>query len=385
MIPELYLAWRYLFRGGARHISFIGVVSCVGIALGVATLIVVISVMNGFDRDLTDRLMRFNHHLIIESADNEDLYKINDLIKDWEEVENASLFLQTQVFGKFDNLVSPLVVKGIDFDNYKENQEFYRYVTKDNGGEGFFVGEGLRRRFFIANDLEFYPLKKQLKLDKARVRGFFKVGIYDIDNNYIVTDLQKAKELSPNYLIFLGVRAKDESLVRALKEKILGKFKQGVFISTWIESNQVLFSALELEKLTMFIILSLIILVAAFNIFATLTVKVVEKTKDIGILKSLGFSNKRVSAIFSIQGLLLGLIGTLGGSLLGLGLCFALERFPFVKLPAEIYYIEYLPIAINYLDILLIVFVGIFLSYIFSLLPAIRAARLSPSEALRYE
>lgn len=385
MKSELYLAWRYLFRGKTRHISFIAMVSCMGIALGVATLIVVISVMNGFDRDLTERLMRFSHHLVIESSDNEKLNQIKNTLDTWEEVENASLFLQTQVFGKFDDLVFPLIVKGIDFTNQPQSQEFYQYVTKDKRGEGVFVGEGLRKRFFISEELEFYPLKKQLKLQKSRVRGFFKVGVYDIDNNYLIVSLDEAKELSPNYLLFLGVKIKEPFRASDIKRKIIDKLGPAVFATTWIESNQLLFSALELEKLTMFIILSLIILVAAFNIFATLTVKVVEKTKDIGILKSLGFSNKRILAIFSLQGLLLGIVGTLSGSLLGLGLCLALKNYHFIKLPAEIYYIEYLPVAINYPDMLLIIFIGIFLSYLFSLMPALRAAKLSPSESLRYE
>ena len=385
MIPELFLAWRYLVRGKTRHISFIGIVSCLGIGLGVATLIVVISVMNGFDRDLMDRLMRFNQHLTIECIDQEQLTEVEKEIETWEGIESASISLQTQVFAKFDNLVMPLAVKGVDFQDKEEKEILYKYITRETGPEGFFVGEGLRRRFFILDKIEFYPLKKKLRLEEANVRGSFKVGLYDIDNNYLITDLERAKTLSANYLLFLGARVNDPYQAGEIKKKILAKFDQGVFISTWMESNQVFFSALQLEKLVMFIILSLIILVAAFNIFATLTVGVVEKTKDIGILKSLGFTRKRIARIFSLQGLILGFIGTLSGTALGLGLCFALEKFPFIKLPQEIYYIEYLPIAINFNDIFLITLVGIVLSFIFSLLPAIKAARLQPCEALRYE
>lgn len=385
MIPELFLARRYLFRGKARHISFIGIVSCLGIALGVATLIVVISVMNGFDRDLTDRLMRFNQHLTIECLDQEQLPEIEKELETWEDVETASISLQTQVFAKFNDLVLPLAVKGVDFQDKEESRMLYQYIIRETASEGFFVGEGLRRRFFILDRIEFYPLKKKLQLQEGVVRGSFKVGLYDIDNNYLITDLERAKSLSSNYLLFLGVRISDPYKVFQIKKRILAEFDQDVFVSTWIESNQVFFSALQLEKLVMFIILSLIILVAAFNIFATLTVGVVEKTKDIGILKSLGFTRKRISRIFSLQGLLLGFIGTLSGAVLGLGLCIVLEKFPFIKLPQEIYYIEYLPMAINYRDIGLIVLVGIALSFIFSLLPAMRAARLQPSEALRYE
>lgn len=384
MIPELFLARRYLFRGKSRHISFIGVVSCLGIALGVATLIIVISVMNGFDRDLMDRLMRFNQHLRVECLDNEQLSRIEEEVETWEGVEAASISLQTQVFAKFDKLLLPLVVKGIDFNDKEESQIIYQYITKETASEGFFIGEGLKRRFFILDEIEFYPLKKKLQLQKGVIRGTFKVGLYDIDNNYLITDLERAKSLSSNYVLFLGVRVSDPYKAAKIKKKILAKFDQDVFVSTWMESNQVIFAALKLEKVVMFIILSLIILVAAFNIFATLTVGVVEKTKDIGILKSLGFTRKRISRIFSLQGLLLGFVGTLSGAVLGLGLCMGLERFPFIKLPQEIYYIEYLPMAINYRDIGLIVLVGIVLSFIFSLLPAMRAARLQPSEALRY-
>jgi len=385
MIPELFLARRYLFRGKARHISFIGIVSCLGIALGVATLIVVISVMNGFDRDLMDRLMRFNQHLTIECLDQEQLPEIEKELETWEDVETASISLQTQVFAKFDNLIFPLAVKGVDFQDKEESRMLYQYITRETASEGFFVGEGLRRRFFILDRIEFYPLKKKLQLQEGVVRGAFKVGLYDIDNNYLITDLENAKSLSSNYLLFLGVRISDPYKASRIKKKILAEFDQDVFVSTWMESNQVFFSALQLEKLVMFIILSLIILVAAFNIFATLTVGVVEKTKDIGILKSLGFTRKRISRIFSLQGLLMGFIGTLSGTVLGLGLCIALKKFPFIKLPQEIYYIEYLPMAINYRDIGLIVLVGIASSFIFSLFPAMRAARLQPSEALRYE
>ncbi|MCK4912861.1 MAG: ABC transporter permease [Candidatus Omnitrophica bacterium] len=385
MIPELFLAWRYLFRGKTRHISFIGIVSCLGIALGVATLIVVISVMNGFDRDLMDRLMRFNQHLTIECVDQEQLAEVEGEIETWEGIETASVSLQTQVFAKFDNLVMPLAVKGVDFQDKEEREALYKYITRETASEGFFVGEGLRRRFFILDAIEFYPLKKKLRLEEATVRGSFKVGLYDIDNNFLITDLERAKSLSDNYLLFLGVRVSDPYKAKEVKNKILAKFDQGVFVSTWMESNQVFFAALQLEKVVMFIILSLIILVAAFNIFATLTVGVTEKTKDIGVLKSLGFTRKRIARIFSLQGLLLGFIGTLSGTALGLGLCIVLEKFPFIKLPQEIYYIEYLPMAIKLQDIGLIILVGIVLSFIFSLLPAMKAAKLQPSEALRYE
>ena len=385
MKTELYIARRYLFRGRAKHISFIGIASCFGIALGVATLIIVISVMNGFDKELMDSLMRFSYHLTVECIDSDKLDQIEKLVKSWEETKSASIFLQTQVFAKFDNFIIPLAVKGIDFSDTEEKKTLFKYVTEEKKSEGFFLGEGLRERYLIGSELEFYPLERKLNLQKEYIRGFFKVGRYDIDNNYIITDLEKAKRLSPNYVLSLGIRIKNPFMAGELKRRIVDKMGDGVLAVTWVEANQVLFSALKLEKITMFIILSLIILVACFCIFATLTVKVVEKTKDVGVLKSIGFRRGQILSIFSLQGLLLGFIGSFCGTILGMALCLALKKYPFIKLPEEIYYIEYLPVAINYRDIILIISVGILLSYVFSLFPALKAAKLSPSEALRYE
>jgi lipoprotein-releasing system permease protein len=156
-------------------------------------------------------------------------------------------------------------------------------------------------------------------------------------------------------------------------------------VITWIESNYSLFSALKLEKITMFIILSLIILVASFNIFSTLTVKVVEKIKDIGILKALGFNNRSILFIFSMQGLILGFIGVFFGSFLGISLCVLLKKYPFIKLPQQVYYLEYLPVAIEIKDITLIICVGLFLSLFFSVLASLKTTKYSICEALRYE
>ena len=382
-MTELYLARRYLFRGKARHLSFIGFISCIGVALGVGTLIVVISVMNGFDQDLMDRLLKFNYHIRVESIHPENLPEIQEQIQKWDEVESASLFVQTQIFARFDDFIQPLVVRGMELGTEKDF--FSKHITRKRATEGFYLGEGIRKRFVVRDELEFYPLEKKLKIRSGPVAGFFEVGLYDIDNNYVVTDLETAKSLSPNYLYFLGARLKDPFNASQIKRKIRGGFPKGVFSSTWMESNRILFSALQLEKIAMFIILSLIIVVASFSIFATLTVKVVEKTKDIGILKSLGFTNKQIWTVFSLQGFILGLIGVASGCALGLGLCAILERFPFIRLPAEIYAIEYLPVAINLRDIGLVALLGLALAFISSLLPAMRAARLTPCEALRYE
>ena len=384
---ELYLARKYLFRGKAKHISFIGVMACLGVVLGVATVIVAVSIVNGVDGGLMERIMRFKYHVIVESMQDEPLYRAKEIIEQWPEIEIASVSLQTQVFAKFNETIVPLVVKGIDFSDHKEQEFFNQYVKADTGGDGFFVGEALKERFFLHLDeaIEFYPLQKRLRLEEGSIRGFFKVGLYDMDNYYLIADLEKVKELSPHYQVFLGLRINEPFSADKIKKKVMQNFPAGLFVHTWTESNHALFATLKLEKLAMFIILGLIVLVASFNIFSTLTVKVVEKTKDIGILKSLGFTKNKILNIFALQGIIMGFIGVLGGWGLGIGVCFILKEYPFIRVPAEIFLTEYLPVAVDYSDVLVIGLLALIISFISSIFPALRAARLPAAEALRYE
>jgi len=384
MKSELFLARRYLFRGKAKHLSFIGVISCLGLILGVFSLIVAFAIVNGVDGGLLRRIMEFRDHITVEGLDRAKLQEVKNEISTWEEVEIAYLWLQTQVFAKFEE-IAPLVVRGIDFSDPAAKKFFYQYVKDDFGGEGFFIGEGAWRRFMVGENIEFYPLEKKLRLKEERVKGIFRTGIYDIDNYFIFYDLEEAMNLSPNYILLLGARIKDPFSAAQVKDKIRRKFPEGIFVSTWIETNQAIFSTLKLERLALFIILSLIIIVASFNIFAILTIKVVEKTKDIGILRSVGFTARNILSIFTLQGLILGIIGVLGGSLLGVGACYLLMEYPIIRVPQEIFGAEYLPIAIDYQDVGLISLAGIIIAFLSSLIPAYRASRLIPSEALRYE
>ncbi|MBU1122804.1 MAG: ABC transporter permease [Candidatus Omnitrophota bacterium] len=386
MKTEFYLALRYLFRGKAKHVSFIGVMSCLGVVLGVATVLVALSIVNGIDGGLMERIMKFKDHIIIESLDDDvQLPQIKDAINGWEEVEYAAITLNTQVFAKFKNTVVPLVVKGVDFNDSSGKKLFFPYIKEEFGDEGFFVGEGIMKRFFLSDSIEFYPLNKKLHLEEEKIRGTFSVGLYDVDNYYLVTDLERAKSFSPNYILTLGLKLKEPFAADKVKAKISQKFGGDIFVNTWIDTNQALFATLKLEKIAMFIILSLIVIIASFNIFATLTVKVVEKTKEIGILKSLGFTNRKILSIFTIQGVFIGVIGTFGGWALGLAICFMLKTYPFIQLPEEIFFTRFLPISVQVGDMVVIAIVSIIISFVSSLFPAIRAARLEICEALRYE
>ncbi len=384
MITEIFLAWRYIFRGKTRHISFIGVVSCLGVALGVAALIIAFAVVNGTDGELLRRIMKFKDHLTVDSWQEERLPLIKEELNSWDEVELAYFNLQTQVFAKFEDRIAPFVVKGIDFSDREVYEFFSQYITADLKEEGFFVGDGIRRRFSLSEKLEFYPLKRRLRLQKRPVRGFFKVGLYEVDNYYLIDDLESVKSFSPNYSLVLGVMLTDPYAADKVKEKV-SKYFPGSFVNTWIQTNQAIFSTIKLERIAMFIILSLIIIVACFNIFSTLTVKVVEKTKDIGILKTIGFTRRKIISVFALQGLIIGLIGVVLGSALGIGVCLLMIKYPFIRVPVEFFGTEYLPIAINPADVFMVVVAGIIIAFVSSLVPAYRAGSFEPAEALRYE
>jgi len=384
MRVEAFLSWRYLFRGKAHHIPFINVVACIGVIVGVATLVIVMSVMNGFDRDLADKLLSFNHHLIIESLNPETLYRVKDKIKKMPGVKNVSLYAQTQVFCQFDDLITPVMVRGIDFQDKEERKLFYQFVREERKSQGFFAGEGLYRRFFFKDNISFYPLDKKPKLKEVPLRGTFKIGLYDLDNSYLIGSIEEVLNLSGNYALFLGVRTDRPFAVNSLKQKIETRYP-ALMVNSWIDINRVLFSALKLEKITMFFILSLIILVATFSIFSILMVKVVEKTKETGILRAVGFTARQVLSVFTFQGLLLSLIGIVLGLAAGTGVCYLLDTYQFIPIPEEIYYLDRLPVYIEKTDLYAVSGISLVLAFVASVVPALRAFRLSICEALRYE
>jgi lipoprotein-releasing system permease protein len=384
MLTEIFLAFRYLFRGRARHLSFIGLMSGVGVVLGVATVIVAVSIVNGIDGSLIERIMKFKYHIVLDSEDEEKLFDLQKEMEEKEEVKEASLSARTQVFAKVDDTIIPLVVRGFDLDKLSREHFFSKYIKQEFRDSGFFVGKGLQRRFYLDDLIEFYPLKKKLSLEKEKIRGYFETGLYDVDNYYLIADLERVKDLSPNYHIFLGLRITEPFAADKLAKEISESNPQ-IIVSAWTSTNQELFATLRLEKIALFIILTLIIIIASFNIFATITVKVVEKTKDIGVLKSIGFTSRRILSIFTLQGLILGIIGSSVGIGLGLGICHILEKYPIIKLPQEVFFTEYLPVTVNSGEVVIIGLLAAAISFLSSIWPALRACRLCPTEALRYE
>lgn len=396
MRTELFISGRYLFtRRKEKFLWLISAISILGVAIGVAALIVVIAVMSGFDKDLRDKIVGNYAHITITGYKGIDVDEYDHLInkiKDHPRVKNFSPYIQGQVLIKQENRFFAVGLKGIEPDREAGVTKLKQYINqgsldalKENsvivGKElAFYLGTGLNSTLNI-----YSPLGKPHSL---KVIGIFNSGMYDYDMNLVFTHLKTAQEILGlnNQVSAVAVKLDNLYLADKVRDELVGILGFDYILKTWVEANQSFFAALKLEKLTMFIILTLIVLVASFNIASTLIVMVVEKTKDIGILKAIGMTSKQIRKIFTFEGLLIGILGTLFGVLGGIGLCAALKKYQFIKLPQDIYYIDRLPVSLElWPDMVLIVLAAVVIALISTLYPAGKAASLKPVEALRYE
>jgi len=396
MRAELFISWRYLVtKRKEKFIRLIGVISVSGIAIGVAALIVVIGVMTGFDKDLRDKIIGNYSHITITSFKGIDALEYPNLakkIKNYPHVQGISPYVQGQILIKENNRFFAVGIKGVE--PYKEAsvtkvKQYLIRGTFDNLGQdeiilgkelASYLGVGLNSRVTI-----YSPLGKKFTL---KVAGIFSSGMYDYDMNLVFTRLVTAQNILGfgNRISAVAVKLDNVYLADKVRKELAPVLGWNYDLKTWTEANANFFAALKLEKFTMFVILTLIVLVAAFNIASTLIVMVVEKTKDIGILKALGMTEGAIRKIFSYEGLIIGTLGTVFGVLIGLSLCKLLEKYQFIKLPRDIYYIDRLPVSIQlWPDVIMIVLAAMLITLVSTIYPAAKAARLKPVEALRYE
>jgi lipoprotein-releasing system permease protein len=396
MKPYLLISLRYLLtKRKEKFISLISVISVLGIAIGVMALIVVLAVMAGFDNDLRDKIVGNYAHITVSSYDGldyNDYPVVSAKLAQNKHIKGTSPYVQGQILLKEEKRFIAVGIKGIDPAYEKDTTRLHQYLIQGSindlkPGE-IFIGKELA--FFLSvksgSTVTVYsPLGKEYKL---KVAGVFYSGMYDYDLNLVFTDLKTAQSLlgMGDKISSIAVKLDDLYLAAKVRSDISSQLGVEYNLKTWMEVNQNFFAALQLEKLTMFIILTLIILVACFNIISTLIIMVVEKTKDVGILKALGMTSADIRKIFIAHGLMLGGSGTLLGSFGGIFLCGLLKKYQFIKLPQDIYYIDRLPVSIElWPDIILIVLAAMGITLISTVYPASKAASLKPVEALRYE
>jgi lipoprotein-releasing system permease protein len=392
---ELFIGKRYFFtKRKEKFLSLISIISVLGVAVGVSALIVVIAVMSGFHYDLRNKILSNLSDMIITHPKNIENYpQLIKKIETLKEIKAISPQVQGQVFILKEDKFIPLLLKGIDTKQEKNVSHIKDFIIKGSfenlDASGIILGKELALNLAVDLGDEvsvFGPLGKEYIF---KVKGIFYSGMYDYDLNLIYVNLEKAQEifdLGKDSVSQLAIRLDNLYSALKVKNKIEELIGFDYNVRTWQEINRNFFSALKLEKITMFIILTLIILVAAFNIISTLVVTVVEKTKDIGILMAVGLNRKAIRRIFTLNGMLIGLTGVGIGTFVGVVLCLLLKKYQFIKLPQDIYYIEYLPVRlVLWPDVILIVGVAILITLFSTIYPALKASQLKPAEALRYE
>jgi lipoprotein-releasing system permease protein len=404
---QLFIALRYL-RTKKRHkgISFNTLISVGGVAVGVMALLVVLSVMSGFHEDLQKKILGVNAHVVVlnyRGAMPEYKDAVKKLTGDTDILSSAP-FILGQVMVSSGKRAQGVFLRGVEPEAELKTTEIGKFmkegglddlVSKDST-PGIIIGRELASSIGVfKGDLvtilspvgKIGPLGMLPKVRQFRVAGIFEVGMFEYDSNLVLTDLKAAQEFFDMGDTVTGVQLKLDDIYKApaVRERVQKTLGFPLYAKDWMQMNRNLFSALKLEKFAMFIILILIILVASFNIVSTLIMNVIEKKREIAILKAMGATDRGIMNIFIMQGLFIGMFGTIAGVAGGYLLCYFLNTYQLIKLPADVYYLSHLPVKTQLFDFLVVSLSAIIISFLATIYPAWQAARINPVEPLRYE
>jgi lipoprotein-releasing system permease protein len=405
---HFFIALRYFkSKKKQRGLSVNTLVSITGVALGVMALIIVLSVMGGFHEDLQKKILGVNAHLVVlnytgKMSHDESLSEKINAVKG---VRSSSPFIYGQVMLGFKDRAFGAVIRGIDPDIESETTEIIKFIkegsiadlkTGDKDIPGIILGRELARNLglFIGDEIKMIspaedigPLGMLPRVKKFRLAGIFQVGMFEYDSNLALIHIDDAQEFFRLHDEITGIEVRVNDIYNSAE--IAGKIENLLgppyYARDWMDMNRNLFSALKLEKLVMFIILILIVLVASFNIISNLIMIVMEKAREIAIMKAMGASNTGIMSIFMVHGLIIGVIGTIVGLSGGYTVCRLLKTYKFISLPPDIYYLSYLPVRMNLFDFTVVPAAAIFISFMATVYPSWQAARLDPVESLRYE
>jgi lipoprotein-releasing system permease protein len=415
---EWFIGLRYLkAKRKQTFISLITVISIAGVMVGVMALIVVLAVMSGFEKTLKEKILGTQAHLVLLKANQGGMEGYEEATKKVEEIKgvvSAAPFIISQVMLSSESNVFGVVLKGIDPDRVGKVTELAHNLKagrledlknrREGDLPGIILGVELAKHLSVSVNETIQvisplgtitPMGMMPKMKRFRIKGIFYSGMYEFDNTMAYVSIESAQKFFSMGDHVTGIEIKTDNIYKV--KEIGGEIRREMGLSywtkDWMEMNRNLFSALRLEKIAMFIILILIVLVAAFNIISTLIMVVMEKNKDVAILKSMGAPPRSILKIFIIEGGVIGVVGTILGTILGLGAAFNLEMitgfvenlFGFKILSSDVYYIDKLPSQVNPIDVVLIVVTAILISLLATLYPSWRASRLDPAEALRYE
>lgn len=402
---EWFVGLRYFkSRRGSGFLSIITLISILGVAVGVAALIVVLAVMNGFQSDLKEKILGITSHIVVQSFNGriENYPSVIQKIEKIEGVATAVPFVYLQGLMSANGRVSGVVVRGIDSKVAKNIPQLESRLLLGSFGQlnstspVVILGSELAKNLnvnvhdyvnLIVPSGRITPMGTIPRSVSFQVIGLFQSGMYQYDQSLAFIDLATAQKIAglKNSVMGIEVRLKDPDDAKRTARLLIRKLDYKFWIRTWMQMNRNLFSALKLEKTVMFIILTLIVFVAAFNIVSSLIMLVINKTKDIAILKAMGATSKSIKKLFMLTGFLIGFSGTIIGLVGGFILCALLKRYHFIELPKDIYYISTLPVRVELLDVVAISASALIISLIATIYPANQAAKMNPVEALRYE
>ncbi len=407
---EIFISRRYFgSKPEQAIITLITLFSVIGVAIGVTALIVVIAVMGGFESDLKSRIMSIEPHLVIKQSDKPmaDFARVLGLTQKIEGVRAAWPVVELQVMLRSDTRVAGAIIKGVDpqavskglnLEGIKTLQSgFYRPSDFHKGSKlpPIVLGRDLARSLgLIKGDTLFVvsprgtlaPVGYIPYMKRFVVADFFETGMYEYDGSLAFMNLSDAQVLDHigSSVSAVEMRIDDIFSASSIGDAFVSELGPSYQYQDWGQLNKNLFSALKLEKTAMFITLTLIILVATFSIISALVMMVMEKTKDIAIFKTLGATGRSIKKIFVLQGMLIGIIGTISGVIFGTLLCFLQNEYQLIRLPGDVYYITALPVDLKSMDVIIVAAAALVICFLATLYPAHQASLLDPVEAIRY-
>jgi len=411
---EIFLGLRYLRSKRKRSaISVLTWISVLGVAIGVMALNVVLSVMNGFDEDLKSKIVGMNAHIIITGYENQTLVnydQIAQIVGKMDHVTAVGPYTEGQALARSKDRSLGVMVWGVDPEHPQAVADLNKFLWNAKStdlNQPAQPGSGLPERIFLGAELAhrldvmvgddiilFLPILQQTPLgmmpqsEKFQVVGLVSTGMYDYDSSYTYVSLtngQKMYQLQ-NDVSGIAVKLDNVDLAPDIAREIRKKYNGQYFVQDWLQMNRNLFVALETEKWVMGIILSLIVLVAALNIVNPLTMMVIDKTKEIGILKAMGATDKSITFIFIFEGMFIGILGIIIGIIGGFVLCELIAKIP-IPMPGGgmVYYIDRLPVKVDpFVAYVAIPIFSVILCFLATLYPARQAAKLEPVDAIRY-
>jgi lipoprotein-releasing system permease protein len=415
---EFFVAFRYLKAKRKQTIvSVISSISMLGIAAGVMALVIALALSTGFREDIQAKIIGATSHINLIRLDGTPLANYEELAKRLRGVPQVTgiapaIFNQVLVASTFRS--QGAVLKGVDLQRESEVSDFFAQIVEGDprsiekpqvsddpeappAPDHLIIGKEMARTLAVkvGDTLQILVPKGKLTpfgmspgVRSFRVAAIFESGLWDYDANWAYTSLATARRLFSlprGSVSVLQFKTDDLERVEEIAEAIRSAAGPGYTTTTWIDLNKPLFSALKLEKLALFITISLIVFVASLSIVTTLIMMVLEKQRDIAILTAMGAPQKSIMKIFMLQGLVIGVAGTILGAILGVGACWILDTYKLIRLQAEVYSIPYVPFHVKIWDVALVCATAVLISFLATLYPARNASRLDPVEIIRYE